>query len=134
MWWSRVGVAVKWTMVAVAITAGLAMVHWQILIASRTVYVPVSAAVAGLFALGAMRHPWFFLAVAVLLWLAMPTVFDSSANDLFVGCYQLSWLLGAIAGKIIRSLRNRAGRRAEHLSAGRAEISSPGEIEWLEGG
>src|SRR5437868_1428446 len=94
----RVRPSVSGVIVAVAIVTCLAITHSQILDASKPVWVAASAVVAGWFALGAMRHPWFFLAVVVLVWAILPRVSDSSAHDLFVGCYQFGWFLGAIAG------------------------------------
>src|SRR5437868_15320290 len=102
----RVRFTVRGAMIAVAIAACLAIIHSQIVLANQPISPAVSALVAGLFALGAMRYPWFFLAIAVLLWAALPTVYDSSAHDLFVGCYQGGWCLGAIAGKIMRRCRD----------------------------
>ena len=98
----RLEFAVRGVIIAVAVAAGLAIIDSQILHAGLPISLAVSALVAGLFALGAMRHPCYFLAIAVLLWAALPTVYDSSAHDLFVGCYQGGWCLGAITGKIMR--------------------------------
>lgn len=94
-------------MVATATVTCLVAIHWLIVDShvSEPVYLAVSACVAGLFASGAMRQPWFFLAIAVLLWAALPRVSDSSANDMFVGCYRGGWTLGALAGGIMRVLK-----------------------------
>jgi hypothetical protein len=97
---------VRWLLVAAATVVVLATADWLIVDChvSQPVYVTVSASVGGLFALGAMRDPWFFLAIAVALWVVLPAVSDCSAHDMFVGCYQLGWAIGAIAGKLLRSL------------------------------
>jgi hypothetical protein len=107
MRFSRLWFSVRRLLVAVVTVMCLVAIHWLIVNyhVNASVYVAVSSCVAGLFVLGAMRKPWFFLGIAVLLWAALPTVFDSSANDLFVGSYSLGWLLGAFAGGIIRSVR-----------------------------
>jgi hypothetical protein len=101
----RVWYTVRQALIAMAIVVGLAIVHSQLLTASAPIYVAVSAAVAGVFALGAMRRPIYFLAIAVLLWAVLPRVSDSSAHELFGGCYTLGWTLGALAGTVIRTLR-----------------------------
>ena len=102
---------VRRMVVAVAIVTGLvtglAVVDSQILHTPQPVYVAVSASVAALFALGGMRHPWFFLAVVVALYVVLPTTFDSSGHDMFVGCYFLGWAFGSLAGWIIRNLSSR---------------------------
>jgi hypothetical protein len=104
----------KKVLIAVAIAAVMAIANWQILHTGPEIYATVSAVVAGVFALGAMRDPWFFLAVAVLTSFACPRVFDSSAHEMFQASYQGGWLLGAIAGKVIRMVR-----------AGRADVPEP---------
>ena len=78
------------------------VIHPMILRASPAVYIVASAVAAGAFALGGMRHPWIFLAVVLLLQIALPTVNDSSAHDLFTGCLAGGWLLGAISGWALR--------------------------------
>jgi hypothetical protein len=89
-------------------------------------FLAISAAIGGLFALGAMRHPWLFLAIAVAIWVATPRVFDSSAHDFFQGCYRLGWLWGAIVGAIVRRSSNSVGRR--HSSpAGRTGVFASSE-------
>lgn len=100
----RARFAARRIVTAVAIVVGSLASDWLIveLHVDAPVYVPVSAVIASLFALGAMRHPWYFLAIAVLLTVALPGVSDSSAHDLFVGCYQGGWSLGALAGWIFR--------------------------------
>jgi len=103
----RILLSVRGVIVVVAIVVCLAITHSSILFPGGPDYVAVSAVVGGFFALGAMRHPWFFLAIVVSLWAVLPSVSDSSAHDLFVGCYQGGWFLGAIAGKIIRRFRER---------------------------
>ncbi len=75
---------------AVATVAGLVVVHSHILHSPPPVWVGASASAAFLFGLGGMRHPWFFLAIVVALIVVLPTVYDSSAHDLFMGCIQLS--------------------------------------------
>jgi hypothetical protein len=71
----------------------------------------VSAAAGGLFAIGAMRHPWFFLAMAVSLCAVVSrTSSGGGANHFLMGCYLLVWLWGAIAGMIIRMVRKSAAR------------------------
>ncbi len=95
---------IRRVIVAVALVICLAATDELILFASEPVYVAVSAVVAGLFGLGAMRHPWFFLAVVIVLRLGFPDVSDSSAHSMFVGSYVLGWAFGAPAGWIIRSL------------------------------
>jgi hypothetical protein len=100
--------------IAVSTVTCLFAAHWLILEGhGAPVYidVAVSACVAGLFALGAMRQPLYLLAIAVLLSIFLPTVHDSSADALFRGCYGGGWALGALAGKIIRCLsKNVAGQ------------------------
>ena len=121
----RVWLSVRGVIVAVAIVTCLAITHSQILDVSKPVWVAVSAAVGGLFALGAMRHPWFFLAIVVLLWAILPRIFDSSAHDLFEGCYAFGWFLGAVAGKVIRGFRNRAGAVPDAPSPSRRKVAMP---------
>jgi hypothetical protein len=87
----------RWT-VAAAVFVGVAVTHSQI-------YIFASAVAAGVFALGGIRHPWIFLAVVLLLQIALPTVYDSSAHDLFTGCLAGGWLLGAISGGALRGIR-----------------------------
>ena len=65
-----------------------------------------------LLAVGTICHPWIFLAIAVALWVASPTVYDSSAHDFFHGCYQLGWLWGAAVGMISQMIRRAVGRRS----------------------
>jgi hypothetical protein len=57
-------------LIAVAIVVCLVAIDWLMFDyhVDAFVYVTVSACVAGFFALGAMRKPWFFLGIAVLLW------------------------------------------------------------------
>jgi hypothetical protein len=65
----------------------------------------VSAAAGGLFAFGAMHHPWFFLAMAASLWAILARRSGGGVEDFLVGGYMLGWLWGAIAGMIIRRFR-----------------------------
>jgi hypothetical protein len=72
----------------------------------------VSAAAGGLFAIGAMRHPLFFLAMAVSLCAVLSrTSSGGGVKDFLMGCYMLVWFWGAIAGMIMRRFRKSAGRR-----------------------
>lgn len=100
----RVRLAAGRIVTAAAIVVGSLATDWLIVDLHLTapVYVAVSACVASVFALGAMRNPWYFLAIAVLLTVAVPSVSDSSAHDLFVRSYQGGWFLGALAGWIFR--------------------------------
>jgi hypothetical protein len=102
-------------MIATALAAVLFWVAIVLLcwvISTGPGFLAVSVAIGCLFALGAMRHPWIFLAIAVALWVASPTVYDSSAHEFFQGCYQLGWLCGAAAGMISRMVRRTVGRRS----------------------
>jgi hypothetical protein len=92
---------------AVAIAAVVVVVDGMIWHTGPEIYATASAVAAGVFALGAMRAPWFFLATAVLANVASPRVFDCSAHDLFQASYQMSSILGAVAGKVIRMVRAR---------------------------
>ena len=95
------------------ITAIAAVLCWATLNAPLYGPVAVMTAFGGLFGLGAMRHPWLFLAFAISLRVCLPTVYDSSAHDYFHGCYQIGWFMGAIAGMFVRMVRRRVGRRPE---------------------
>jgi hypothetical protein len=101
----RLRFSASWVIVAVAIAALLVLAESLIAHTRQEVYLPVSSIVAGVFALGAMRQPRFFLAIAVMVWVALPRTFDSSSHDMFEGAYQLGWILGAIAGKVMRSIK-----------------------------
>ncbi len=100
-WFPARGVA-AW----VALVAGMAALdslvvlvhHWPLAVA-------ISAGVAGLFALGGIRRPWFFGGVVLALMVALPPVHDSSAHDLFGRSVALAWLAGAGAGGISRLVR-----------------------------
>lgn len=90
------------TLFAIAIVGSLLVLHDSVVMSGPSVYVPVSASVAGVFALGGMRHPWFFLTVLLLFSLSSPTVHDSSGHEMFGGCCWGGWVLGTIAGGITR--------------------------------
>jgi hypothetical protein len=81
-------------------TAFVAALCWAI--TTEAGFVTVSATIGGLFALGAMHHPWVLLAIAVSVWVVFPRDYHSYDQTFFAGCYQLGWLWGAIAGIIIR--------------------------------
>ena len=98
---------------AVAILACLAMTHEMIHVTSEPVYVTVSAIVGAFFALGAMRKPWFFLAVTGVVWATFPRVSDSSADSMLGGTYSLGAISGALAGWIIRGHRVRRRTHAK---------------------
>lgn len=79
------------------------------ILSTWTGVVAFSAAVGGLFALGAMRLPWISLVIAFALYIGLPKGSGSSPS-FFENCCLLGWLWGAIAGLIVRiiSKRNRA--------------------------
>ncbi len=85
------------------ITAFIALVCWAM--SGEPLFVTVSATTGGLFGLGAIHHPWFFLAMAVSLSLLLPSACGSAANDFLAGCCLIGWLLGAIASMIIRCVK-----------------------------
>jgi hypothetical protein len=93
----------------IAIVIGLAIAHEYLILAHLPppVYVPVSAVVASIFAFGAMHRPKYFLVIVIALWAVLPRVSDSSAHDLFNACYVDAWILGAVAGKVIRKFSPR---------------------------
>jgi hypothetical protein len=92
-------------------TAFTALLCWAT--SNRPLYVSVSTAVGGAFALGAMHHPWLFLGLTISLLTLLPDVCGSSANDYLAGCSVLGWLWGAIGGVIVRRSRGSAGRHPE---------------------
>jgi hypothetical protein len=104
---SRLAALVLQTVAAILLAAGLWLIHYLMLVYGGGV--PVAATVAAVFVLGAMRRPWFFLAVAVLLRLALPSVSDLGDHDLFVACFSLALPCGALAGLILRAFRGRSG-------------------------
>jgi hypothetical protein len=91
----------------VAIMAGLAMALEMVHLTSEPVYVTVSAVIGSVFALGALRKPWFFLAVLVAVCATFPRVSDCSAWSMVGGTYGMSTILGALAGWTIRGCRTR---------------------------
>jgi hypothetical protein len=97
----------RW-MVVVAI---IAVLYWGVFCEPFGGLITVSTAFGGLFALGAMRHPWLFLPLAVALRAVVPPIPNGSADSYFRGCYQFGWFLGASAGVIVRMVRRRADRR-----------------------
>lgn len=83
-----------------AIHSLLLDLHWP-----QSIEVAVAACVACIVALGAMRRPWFFLAIILVLWAVVPKVSDSFIHDIYEGGYQLAWLIGGPAGWIVRRVR-----------------------------
>ena len=98
---------VRGLLVAVAIEAGLWLTFEMINHTSEPIYVGVSALVGGIVTLGAMRKPWFFLGVLALVSATFSRVFDSSAYSMLMTTFSLGTILGAIAGRIIRSISTR---------------------------
>jgi hypothetical protein len=104
-------VMITTALAAVVFWVAIALLCW--VLSTGPGFLVVSVAIGCLFAVGTIRHPWIFLAIAVALWVASPTVYDSSAHDFFHGCYQLGWLWGAAVGMISRMIRRAVGRRSK---------------------
>jgi hypothetical protein len=90
-------------------------------ITDERVVIPVAAAVAAVYGLGAMRRPLMSLLPLLAVWIAMswvnhprPDVINVSA----AGCY-VAWIIGATVGW--RSPRFRERRRRNRLLAQRAQ-------------
>lgn len=61
---------------------------------------PVLLATLGL---GAMRRPWVFLALAILLWITAPVIFHAFNTPSLVGQFSwMAWVVGATAGYLSR--------------------------------
>lgn len=53
--------------------------------------------------LGALRRPWVFLAVAILLWITAPVIFHGFNTPSLVGRFSwFAWGVGAVAGPLSR--------------------------------
>lgn len=78
---------------------------------SGAIDVVVGAVVSGAFAVGAVRRPWVFLAIALLVWEGSPVMHDgfNAVTMSAQGCV-LAWMVGAPAGWISRSMTK--GRKA----------------------
>lgn len=82
----------------------------------QPIFVPVSAAISGSLALGAMHHPWICPALGSLVWINLPEACGSAANDLLAGGCLLGWFMGAFVGAILRRRRRSPAHRAERTS------------------
>jgi hypothetical protein len=96
----------KWLIGLILVVCVVAIHEWLMGFHSlQPIVIAIVACVATVFGLGAMRRPWFFLGVIVVLWVASPKVFDSDVHELYEGGYQLAWLMGAPAGWVLRRMR-----------------------------
>ena len=75
-------------------------IHWP-----QYIEIAVTACVACVFALGAMRRPWFFFAIILVLLVVVPEVSDSFFHDLYESGYQLAGIIGAPFGWILHRVR-----------------------------
>ena len=79
---------------------------------SEAVDIPVGLVVSGAFGVGAMRHPWYFLAILVMLACATAAERPNiNAATLSAGGSFIAWLLGAPAGCFSRWLERRRKSR-----------------------
>jgi hypothetical protein len=81
----------------------LTLLHWAIIKfhAPLEVDVLVSGVIAGVFAFGAIRRPWYFLAIAMLIGVFLPPGWRI-AHQLFRTCIMLGWAIGTIGGMVMR--------------------------------
>jgi hypothetical protein len=101
----------QWIAVAIvgAIASVLALELWQPFpLLGTEVDVVVGAVVSGAIGVGAVRRPWVFLAIALVVWAAAPVIHDGfNAVTLSSSGCVLGWMIGAPAGWISRSVTRR---------------------------
>ena len=104
----------QWMAVAgvVPIVSVLTLELWQPFPpGSGVIDVVVGAVVSGAFAVGAVRRPWVFLTIALVVWAGAPVMHDGfNAVTLSAQGCVLAWMVGAPAGWISRSMTK--GRKA----------------------
>ncbi len=104
----------QWMAVAVVvpIVSILVLELWQPFPpGSKVVDVVVGAVVSGAFGVGAVRRPWVFLAVALVVWAGAPVMHHGfNAVTLSAEGCVLAWIVGAPAGWVSRSVTK--GRKA----------------------
>lgn len=110
----------------------LALGFWQpFLLIGGVIDLVVGTVVSWAFAVGAMRCPWVFLSVALVVWAGAPVMHDGfNAVTLSAQGCVLSWMVGAPAGWISRSMtKGRKPCQDESLGLGRDQpISGTGRV------
>lgn len=110
---ARVRITVRRIMTAVAIAAFVSLIasnpYRHNGVTDKRVVIPVASFVAAIYGIGAMRHPFVFLAPLLAAWILTPQV-DHPSFDIInvsaIGCF-LGWLIGVPAGWISKCFGTR---------------------------